>query len=125
MRRMEIGLAVLLVSAGTAFAAEPAKTVEGPNGKIWTDQKGMALYSYDKDTGGKSNCYKQCAAAWHPLKAGRSAKASGEWTVVKRTDGSTMWAYQGKPLYTFAGDKKAGEVTGDGMGGVWHVMKTQ
>ncbi|TIX38252.1 MAG: hypothetical protein E5V36_22130, partial [Mesorhizobium sp.] len=34
-----------------------------------------------------------------------------------------MWAYEGKPLYTFIKDKKAGDVTGEGVGGVWHIAK--
>ncbi|KPH07099.1 hypothetical protein AOG23_18670 [Rhizobium acidisoli] len=51
------------------------------------------------------------------------AKAEGEWSLVKAADGKEMWAYEGKPLYTFAGDKKPGDMTGDGVGGVWHVAK--
>jgi predicted lipoprotein with Yx(FWY)xxD motif len=34
-----------------------------------------------------------------------------------------MWAYEGHPLYTFVKDKKAGDTTGDGANGVWHVAK--
>ena len=34
-----------------------------------------------------------------------------------------MWAYDGKPLYYFVKDTKAGDVTGEGVGGVWHVAK--
>ena len=55
--------------------------------------------------------------------AAADAKAEGEWTVVERSDGSKMWAYEGKPLYTYADDKKAGDMTGEGKGGVWHVAK--
>jgi predicted lipoprotein with Yx(FWY)xxD motif len=83
----------------------------------------MTLYTFDKDTAGKSNCYDDCVANWPILKASTDAKASGEWTVVDRTDGTKMWAYDGKPLYTFAKDKKAGDMTGEGVGGVWHVAK--
>jgi predicted lipoprotein with Yx(FWY)xxD motif len=125
MRTIIVGVATLLVSGSVSFAAEPAKTMDGPNGKIWTDQNGMALYTYDKDEAGKSNCYEKCATNWPPLKADASAQATGEWTVVDRTDGSKMWAYEGKPVYTFIGDKAAGEVTGDGKGGVWHVSKAE
>ncbi|AMK33594.1 Putative lipoprotein [Pseudomonas putida] len=42
---------------------------------------------------------------------------------MTRDDGSSQWAYKGKPLYTFIKDKKAGETTGDGMKDVWHVAK--
>jgi predicted lipoprotein with Yx(FWY)xxD motif len=44
------------------------------------------------------------------------AKAEGEWTLVKAADGKEMWAYEGKPLYTYVEDKKAGEANGDGVG---------
>ncbi|TIU59550.1 MAG: hypothetical protein E5W25_32730, partial [Mesorhizobium sp.] len=46
-----------------------------------------------------------------------------EWTIVDRTDGTKMWAYDGKPVYTFVKDKKAGDVSGDGVAGVWHIVK--
>ena len=98
-------------------------TTKTPAGNIYTDAKGMTLYTFDKDTAGKSNCYEDCVASWPILKAGAEAKASGEWTVVDRTDGTKMWAYDGKPLYTFAKDKKAGDMAGEGVGGVWHVAK--
>lgn len=34
-----------------------------------------------------------------------------------------MWAYEGKPLYTFIKDKKRDGITGEGAGGVWHLAK--
>ena len=30
--------------------------------------------------------------------------------------------YDGKPLYFDSGDKKKGEKTGDGIGGIWHIV---
>ena len=68
------------------------------------DAKGMTLYTYDKDAAGVSNCTGQCAQNWPPLKAEAGAKAEGEWSLVKRDDGSLQWAYDGKPLYTFIND---------------------
>jgi predicted lipoprotein with Yx(FWY)xxD motif len=35
-----------------------------------------------------------------------------------------MWAYDGMPLYLFADDKKAGDITGDGEDG-FHVAKAE
>ena len=32
-------------------------------------------------------------------------------------------AYKGKPLYTFVGDQKTGDKTGDGAGGAWQAVK--
>ncbi len=123
MNTVATALAVLFLSTAASLAAEPAKVMDSAGGKIYTDAKGMTLYTFDKDAKDKSNCDATCAKNWPPLKAAASAKAEGEWTVVKRADGSHMWAYEGKPLYTYAGDKKAGDMTGDGKGGAWHVAK--
>ena len=49
----------------------------------------------------------------------RKRRATG--SVVKRDDGSMMWAYKGKPLYLWAKDTKAGDVTGDGVNQIWHI----
>ena len=92
-------------------------TTKTPDGNIYTNAQGMTLYTFDKDKAGKSNCYDDCATNWPILKAEADAKATGAWTIVDRTDGTKMWAYDGKPLYTYAKDKKAGEMTGDGVGG--------
>ncbi|WDH22787.1 hypothetical protein [Pseudomonas chlororaphis] len=113
-------LSAALALPGLAFAAEPAMTKDG----MFVDHKGMTLYTFAKDSGGKSMCNDKCAANWPPLMAASGDKAMGEWTVIKRDDGSMQWAYDGKPLYTFVMDKKAGDMTGDGkMDGAWKVAK--
>lgn len=114
-------LAVLLVTGAVAQATAPAKVADTPKGKTLVDMKGMTLYTFDRDAAGKSNCNGPCAQNWPPLMASADAKASGEWTLVKRDDGSMQWAYKGKPLYTWIKDSKAGDVTGDGVNQVWHV----
>jgi predicted lipoprotein with Yx(FWY)xxD motif len=114
---------MLAAAFGPALAAEPAKMMETSVGKVYVDAKGMTLYTFDKDQKGVSNCYDQCAVNWPPFVAGAKAKASGEWSLVDRKDGTKMWAYDGMPLYTFIKDKKSGDTTGDGVGGVWHVAK--
>ena len=111
-------IAALLASAIT-LAAEPAMV----NGGKLVDHDGMTLYTFDKDSTGKSACNDQCAVNWPPLAADADSSAEGKWTVVTRDDKTRQWAYDGKPLYTFKSDKKAGDVEGDGKGGVWHVAK--
>ena len=52
------------------------------------------------------------------------AKIVSPWEVdITRDDGSMQWAYDGKPLYTFKMDEKPGDMKGDGMKDVWHVMR--
>jgi predicted lipoprotein with Yx(FWY)xxD motif len=123
MKAITVGLAALLLSTVSGFAAQAWMEADAGGSKIFTDAKGMTLYTYDKDEAGKTNCYDKCATNWPPLKAEADAKAEGEWSLVDRTDGTKMWAYEGKPVYTFIKDQKAGDVTGDGVGGVWHIAK--
>ncbi|AXJ07783.1 hypothetical protein CFN16_27690 [Pseudomonas fluorescens] len=111
-------MAAALTLPGLAMAAEPAMMKDG----MMVDHKGMTLYTFDKDSGGKSMCNGDCAKNWPPMMAPAGAKAEGKWTVIKRDDGMMQYAYDGKPLYTFMKDEKPGEMKGDGMKDVWHVV---
>jgi predicted lipoprotein with Yx(FWY)xxD motif len=115
--------AVVLCSSSLALAQMmPARIGDTAKGKTLIDSKGMTLYTFDKDAGGKSMCNGPCAENWPPLLAAAGDKSSGEWTIVTRDDGKMMWAYKGKPLYAWKKDAKPGDTTGDGfMNGVWHV----
>lgn len=117
MKSLFAGLALTLVS-GLAFAA-PA----GMSNGVLADSKGMTLYTFDNDQPGVSNCNDGCSGSWPPFVAKSGASAEGEFTLVTRQDGSAQWAFKGMPLYYWAGDSKPGETTGDGVGGVWHVVK--
>ncbi|MNY31080.1 Secreted repeat [compost metagenome] len=101
-----------------AFAADPAMMKDG----MMVDHKGMTLYTFDKDSGGKSMCNDECAKNWPPMMAPAGATADGKWSVIKRDDGKMQYAYDGKPLYTFVKDEKPGEMKGDKMKDVWHVV---
>ena len=46
----------------------------------------------------------------------------GELGSIERADGVKQAAYNGIPLYTFAGDSAAGDINGEGVGGVWFVV---
>jgi predicted lipoprotein with Yx(FWY)xxD motif len=115
-------VALLLgVPAGVAQMAEPAKVADTSKGKALVDAKGMTLYTFDRDSDGKSACNGPCATNWPPLMASGNAASMAGWTVITRDDGSKQWAYKGKPLYTWSKDAKAGDVTGDGFNNVWHI----
>ena len=114
--------AFTFTATATYAAGEPAMMGDTKMGKAWVDAKGMALYTFEKDTATKSACNGDCAKEWPPLMAAAGAANAGDWTVVTRDDGSKMWAFKGHPLYTFVDDKKPGEVTGDGKDG-FHLAK--
>ena len=91
-------------------------------GSLMTSPQGMTVYTFDKDQVGTSACYGDCATKWPPV-IGANAQEYGDMTLITRTDGQRQWAYDGKPLYTYHEDAAAGDVKGDNVGGVWHVVK--
>jgi predicted lipoprotein with Yx(FWY)xxD motif len=116
--------ALTLMLASSAASAQMLKTADTAKGKTFVDAKGMTLYTFDKDAGGKSACNGPCAENWPPLFAVDDAKPSADMTIVVREDGKKMWAYKGKPLYTFKKDTAAGDINGDGfLNGAWHMAK--
>lgn len=115
-----LGGLLLVASAGPGVAQSMPPDAKVSGGML-TDAKGMTLYTFDKDATGKSNCNGPCLVNWPALAADASATPMGDWAAITRDDGSKQWALKGKPLYTFIQDKKPGDMTGDGKGGVWHT----
>ena len=114
------GIACLVALAALAQTVAPTSG-ETVKGQALVDLNGMTLYVFDRDGNGKSNCNGQCAVSWLPLIADTDAQASGSFSFITRDDGRKQWAYKGKPLYTWANDKKPGDANGDGVNRVWHV----
>ena len=124
-----IAAAVVAIGAISAVAIAqdgeangPAMVMDSALGPILVGPNGMTLYSFDNDDENASNCYGGCATNWPPFYVEEGAVAEGEWTIVERTDDEAMWAYDGMPLYYWVNDAAPGDTTGDGVGGVWHVV---
>jgi predicted lipoprotein with Yx(FWY)xxD motif len=114
---MALAGAVVLALPGMAMAEKPKA-----NDGMVVDSKGMTLYTYSEDTADKSACYDKCAQNWPPalVSASDTESENGDWTILTRTDGKKQWVLMGSPLYTFVGDKKKGDATGDGKAdGKW------
>ena len=120
------GMALAISASAAMGAAHSAKAIhamDSSKGKILTNAKGMTLYTFDKDKAGVSNCVAACQIKWPPVKAKVAGMKSGAFAVIKRKSGKLQWAHNGQPLYTWIKDKKPGDVTGDGVKGVWHVAR--
>ncbi|AOJ12726.1 hypothetical protein [Burkholderia vietnamiensis] len=118
MKTMMVALALTAAIARPA-AAEPPQVGDG---KL-VDEQRMTLYVFDHDAPGKSTCTGACVANWPPALADGYDHAAGPLTLVARDDGSKQWAYRGRPLYRWKMDRKAGDASGDGVGGMWHVAR--
>lgn len=110
------------VSSG-AQSVPPALTLAKANGGyLLTDIHGMTLYTFDLDMPGQSNCHGECAAKWPAVLASGYQAAQGDYSVIKRDDHAWQWAYKGQPLYLYAQDYRPGDMTGHGIGDVWHAV---
>ena len=93
---------------------------------------GRTVYVFDADLGhnNSSTCTvaSGCTAAWPPVSPPSSASVVSPWAMFNRTDGSMgpQLTFEGRALYTFAGDTSNGTTAGEGInafGGVWHVAR--
>ena len=119
MMKKKLSLSVLALVAVMASAAHAQPVARDG---LLADATGRTVYTFDKDTAGKSNCAGGCLAAWPMFVAKPGAKPQGDFGLIEATGGQQQWTIKGKPLYYFAGDTQPGERSGDGSGGVWHVV---
>lgn len=116
-------LSLLLLSIHTLASAAPASPIVEKEG-IARDLAGRTLYVFAHDKPGTSTCTGDCNKSWPAFIAPAGAKPTAEMSLVAREGGTLQWAYRGQALYFFAGDRNAGEMNGEGLGGVWHAAHT-
>jgi len=99
-------------------------------GSILVDARGRTLYLFEKDRNGLSMCSSACAAYWPPLTSHGAPRAGSGvhrtlLTLGKAHNGVRQVLYAGHPLYTFVGDKHAGQTSGEGLtnfGAGWYAL---
>ena len=122
MKVRELAVGLLVSATFVACSSMATSPIMVSNGTL-TGSNGMTLYTFDKDAAGsgKSVCNGPCATNWPPLMATSGDTARGDYSIITRDDGKKQWALKGKPLYYWIKDQKAGDKTGEGVNGVWHV----
>jgi predicted lipoprotein with Yx(FWY)xxD motif len=108
-----------------------------------TDKDQRALYTFDKDTKGVSNCYDStptsgtgCESIWPvfysaDLGALPTGTSVADFAVIDRNvtkakvgEPTQQVTYKGSPLYYFTpDDKEALSTKGDWVKGVWHLVE--
>ncbi|TFF12454.1 COG4315 family predicted lipoprotein [Cellulosimicrobium funkei] len=115
-------------SAGDGSSDVALGTADSSLGTVVVDGQGMTVYYYDKDTkgSGTSACEGECAAAWPAVHAASADPevdgVTGEVGTITGVDGELQVTVDGRPVYTYAADTGPGDVTGQGVNGVWHVV---
>lgn len=121
-----VGLGSLAIASACASSQVPQsgpEVAQTSAGTALVDADGMALYTYDRDSAGKSTCTGMCAYFWPPAEAGPDATPADGFSIITRPNGTSQWAYQGAPLYAYVSDEKPGDTKGDGSEGVWHLAR--
>jgi predicted lipoprotein with Yx(FWY)xxD motif len=97
-------------------------------GYVLATRTGQTIYWYSVDVkgSGKSTCAGSCLTAWPAVTGSPMAAAgvqlTGKLGTITRAGGVVQATYNGYPLYTYAQDMSPGQVLGNGVGGVWHVI---
>jgi predicted lipoprotein with Yx(FWY)xxD motif len=110
-------------AVGTTVMIVPKSSV----GYVLAEANHQVVYTYSKDKkGGKPTCTGACASTWLPAtgtpEAGPADVFSGQFGLVTRANGVKQITYNGLPLYLLK-DAEPLSVSGNGQGGVWHVVK--
>lgn len=80
------------------------------------DAEGMSLYEFDKDTLNTSNCIDGCLDIW-PIFSATTTQNSDFGAI-----NNSHTTYLSHPMYYFANDTKAGDVNGDKVKNIWHLV---
>jgi predicted lipoprotein with Yx(FWY)xxD motif len=128
-----IGAAALLVAAVQAGTSSPGAVIalrKTALGTILVDARGRTLYLFEKDRRGVSTCNTACVTYWPALTSHGTPRAGlgvhqSLLGTTRRKDGRLEVTYNGHPLYTFVGDKRAGQTSGEGLnnfGDEWYAV---
>lgn len=127
-----LGLALVVVIASAYTLYQNNKVIEhvvinsyksDTLGTFLTDENGMTLYVYASNPTAETACDYSCLQFWKPfivdLSYGgddgflkKNYNLGDKVSIIERGDGLYQYAYEGKLLYRFFGDKKPGDVFG-------------
>ncbi|HEX4082439.1 MAG TPA: hypothetical protein VHX40_05685 [Acidimicrobiales bacterium] len=120
----------LLVTPLVASAASRSVTVAerhvGSLGTVLVDRSGQTLYIYTTDRPERVTCTGRCAAVWPPflLRKGVTKVAGPHGAVlgtIHRPGGRLQVTSHRLPLYRYVGDRRPGQINGEGVEGTWFV----
>jgi predicted lipoprotein with Yx(FWY)xxD motif len=120
----------MAMNASTGSSSGTVKTaMTSKYGMVLVSSKGWTLYRYTPDKKGVNTCTGLCAKYWsaYLIKASTRPTAGAGATnsligTIKRAHGMAQITYAGFPLYTYTGDHKAGDISGEGFQHIWYVV---
>jgi predicted lipoprotein with Yx(FWY)xxD motif len=131
-----IAALIIALSGGSTSAKQPVAPGSAVSlkqtaiGKTLVDANGRTLYLFANDRRNVSTLSTAGQAVWPPFTAAVKPRAMGgalasQITVIKKVHGRPQVAYNGHPLYYYAGDQAPGQTAGQGLnqfGARWYVL---
>jgi predicted lipoprotein with Yx(FWY)xxD motif len=120
-------------SSGAAGSSAPASAAElmvaqSAVGQIVVGDKGLSVYAWTKDTkdGGTSACTAACLTTWPAVTSTTATPTvsgvTGKVGTIPTADGKMQVTINGMPIYYYSKDQAAGDIMGQGVGGVWYLV---
>ncbi len=114
--------------SGGSGSGSVVEVTDTEYGEILVDSDGRTLYSFDKESTDRSECFGACAEAWPPFytkgepRAGKGAMQ--DLLGITDHEGKDLVTYDGHPLYYYV-NEGPNEVLCQGVeefGGLWLVV---
>lgn len=101
-------------------------------GTVLVDGSGRTFYAFQPDRRRAVTCTGTCASVWHPFELAPAQALDSSPALeaallggVPDPEGGRVVTFAGWPLYTYAGDTRAGTANGQGLyshGGRWYAI---
>jgi predicted lipoprotein with Yx(FWY)xxD motif len=115
-------------SAPPSTSAAVLKVASSTAGQIVVGAQGLSVYSFTKNTkdSGTSACTAACLTSWPPVTSTSATPTvegvTGKVGTIPTADGKMQVTINGMPIYYYSKDQAAGDITGQGVGGVWYLV---
>ncbi len=115
-------------SAPASMAAAELNVAQSKAGQIVVAGQGLSVYMFTKDTkdAGTSACTAGCLVSWPPVTSTTATPTvngvTGKVGTIPTADGKMQVTINGMPIYYSSKDQTAGDIMGQGVGGVWYLV---
>lgn len=115
-------------SAPASMAAAELSVGQSKAGQIVVADQGLSVYYFTKNTkdSGNSACTGACLTSWPPVTSTTATPTvngvTGKVGTIPTADGKMQVTINGMPIYYYSKDQTAGDITGQGVGGVWYLV---
>ena len=115
-------------SAPSSMSAAELSVADSKAGQIVVADQGLSVYFFTKNTkdSGNSVCTGACLTSWPAVTSTTATPTvngvTGKVGTIPTADGKMQVTINGMPIYYYSKDQAAGDINGQGVGGVWFLV---